>query len=202
MPRKTFIDGDVLPASDLNLLMNQSVMTFATSAARTTALPTPTEGMLTWLEDVNRYESYSGSAWEQVVTPGGWVAYTPTNNLTLGNGTLSAFYSRIGKTVTVRIRFTLGSTSVMPSFPTFNLPFTASSQSLISTAIVGNSFHFDSSADITVFGRARTFSGSQCDGVLDSVSGSQIRIGYVSATNPFTWGTGDRHELQLTYEAA
>jgi len=64
MPRKTFIDGDVLPASDLNnFLMNQSVMTFATTAARTTAIPTPVEGMLTYLEDVDRYEHWNGSAW-------------------------------------------------------------------------------------------------------------------------------------------
>ena len=68
MPRKTFIDGDVLPASDLNLLMNQSVMTFATAAARTTALPTPTEGMVSYLEDTNQLFIYSGSAWVAIAT--------------------------------------------------------------------------------------------------------------------------------------
>jgi hypothetical protein len=64
MPRKTFIDGDTLPASDLNnFLMNQSVMTFATSAARATAIPTPTEGMLTYLNDEDVYEAWTGSVW-------------------------------------------------------------------------------------------------------------------------------------------
>jgi hypothetical protein len=64
MPRKTFIDGDVLPASDLNnFLMNQSVMTFATSAARATAIPTPTEGMVTYRNDVDILENYNGVAW-------------------------------------------------------------------------------------------------------------------------------------------
>jgi hypothetical protein len=67
MPRKTFIDGDVLPASDLNnFLMNQSVMTFATAAARTTAIPTPNEGMVTYLESTESLDFYNGSAWAPV----------------------------------------------------------------------------------------------------------------------------------------
>jgi hypothetical protein len=65
MPRKTFIDGDVLPASDLNnFLMNQSVMTFATSAARATAIPTPTEGMVAFLNDSNLMTIYDGTNWK------------------------------------------------------------------------------------------------------------------------------------------
>jgi hypothetical protein len=64
MPRKTFVDGQTLPASDLNnFLMNQSVMTFTNAAARTTAITSPVEGMLTYLEDTNRYSYWNGSAW-------------------------------------------------------------------------------------------------------------------------------------------
>jgi hypothetical protein len=43
--------------------MNQSVMTFSSSAARATAIPTPTEGMVTYLEDTNLYTGYNGTAW-------------------------------------------------------------------------------------------------------------------------------------------
>lgn len=64
MAYKVFTNGATLPASDLNTyLMNQSVMVFADSSARATALTSPTEGMLTWLESVNRFEKYDGSAW-------------------------------------------------------------------------------------------------------------------------------------------
>jgi hypothetical protein len=42
--------------------MNQSVIVFADSAARTTAIPSPVTGMLTYLEDTNAYESWNGSA--------------------------------------------------------------------------------------------------------------------------------------------
>jgi hypothetical protein len=61
---KVFTNGSVLNASEINdNLMNQSVMVFSNATARSAALTSPLEGMLTWLEDVNRYENYNGSAW-------------------------------------------------------------------------------------------------------------------------------------------
>ena len=61
---KVFTNGSVLNASEINdNLMNQSVMVFSNSTARSAALTAPVEGMLTWLEDSNRYENYNGSAW-------------------------------------------------------------------------------------------------------------------------------------------
>ena len=64
---KVFSNGSVLNASEINdNLMNQSVMVFSNSTARAAALPTPLEGMLTWLEDVNRYENYNGTAWVEL----------------------------------------------------------------------------------------------------------------------------------------
>jgi hypothetical protein len=63
MAYKTFANGFPLPASDLNnFLMNQSVIVFADSAARTTAIPSPVQGMLTYLVDTSAYESWNGSA--------------------------------------------------------------------------------------------------------------------------------------------
>jgi hypothetical protein len=46
--------------------MNQSVIVFADAAARTTAIPSPVEGMLTYLEDTNAYESWNGSAFVNI----------------------------------------------------------------------------------------------------------------------------------------
>ena len=64
MPRKTFVAGDVLTASDMNtFLMDQSVMTFADSAARGSAIGTATEGMVTYLEDTDGLELWNGAAW-------------------------------------------------------------------------------------------------------------------------------------------
>jgi hypothetical protein len=62
---KLFNTGDVLTAAQVNTyLMQQSVMVFANSAARTTALSgVLAEGMLSYLQDTNAVEKYDGSAW-------------------------------------------------------------------------------------------------------------------------------------------
>jgi len=71
MAYKVFANGYPLQASELNnYLMNQSVIVFASSSARSAALTTPTEGMVTYLEDTNALEIYNGSA---------WAANTPTS---------------------------------------------------------------------------------------------------------------------------
>jgi hypothetical protein len=43
--------------------MNQSVITFSNSTARGSAITTPVEGMITYLEDTQTYESWDGTAW-------------------------------------------------------------------------------------------------------------------------------------------
>ena len=69
MAYKVFTNGSVLQASEINdNLMRQSVMVFSNAAARTAAITSPLEGMLTWLEYVNRYQSWNGTSW---VTPFG-----------------------------------------------------------------------------------------------------------------------------------
>ncbi len=66
MAYKVFANGFALNASELNTyLMNQSVMVFANASARTSSL-TPTEGMVTYLEDTNALEFYNGTAWSAV----------------------------------------------------------------------------------------------------------------------------------------
>jgi hypothetical protein len=61
---KVFTNGSVLNASEINdNLMNQSVMVFSNSTARSAALTSPVEGMITYLEDTAVYENYDGTAW-------------------------------------------------------------------------------------------------------------------------------------------
>jgi hypothetical protein len=64
---KTFATGDILTAADTNgYLMSQTVMVFASAAARTTAIASPQQGMLSFLKDTNVTQYYSGSAWVSV----------------------------------------------------------------------------------------------------------------------------------------
>jgi hypothetical protein len=62
---KLFQTGDVLTAAQVNTYLNeQTVMVFADSAARTTALSgVLAEGMMSYLQDTNAVEVYNGTAW-------------------------------------------------------------------------------------------------------------------------------------------
>ncbi len=68
MAFKVFSNGSTLPASDLNdYLMKQSVIVFSNSTARSSAITTPVEGMLTYLEDTNAYQYWDGTAWTNLI---------------------------------------------------------------------------------------------------------------------------------------
>lgn len=68
---KTFNTGDVLTAAQVQYyLQNQSIMYFATAAARDAALTAgiPQEGMFAYLADSNTVTYYTGSAWTNLFT--------------------------------------------------------------------------------------------------------------------------------------
>jgi hypothetical protein len=70
MPRKEFESFTRLDASDVNTyLMDQSVMTFGGTAARGSAIPTPVEGMVTYLEDSNTFEYWDSDSWDTLAPP-------------------------------------------------------------------------------------------------------------------------------------
>jgi len=74
--KKTFTAGDVLIAGDVNnYLMDQTVMNFATVAARSSAIPVPSTGMVSYVGDtgsetptsnIPQIQAYTGAAWESV----------------------------------------------------------------------------------------------------------------------------------------
>jgi hypothetical protein len=66
---KEFTTGDVLTAADANgYLASQVVMVFASAAARTSAIASPQEGMISFRKDADALEYYSGAAWVAVDT--------------------------------------------------------------------------------------------------------------------------------------
>jgi hypothetical protein len=86
MPSTTTLQGLPYPLSSdspagntqilvlANAVEQRVVMAFASSSARTTAFTnagvTALEGMLCWLEDVNRYDYYTGSTWRPLTELG------------------------------------------------------------------------------------------------------------------------------------
>jgi hypothetical protein len=74
---KLFTSGSVLTADQVNTyLMDQSVMRFASEAARTAAFggagePVLAEGMMSYLIDTDSVQVYDGTAWVAVGGSGG-----------------------------------------------------------------------------------------------------------------------------------
>ena len=65
---KSWVDGDILTAGDVNTyLMQQAVMVFADASARSTALTAPSEGMVTYLTGTDVIEYYDGAAWQPIL---------------------------------------------------------------------------------------------------------------------------------------
>lgn len=64
--RKTFSPGDVFTSTDLNgYLMDQMIMVFAGTAARASAIPTPSAGMVAY-STATGVQVYNGTAWVSV----------------------------------------------------------------------------------------------------------------------------------------
>ena len=84
---KLFATGDVLTAAQVNTyLMQQTVMVFASSAARTSALSgVLAEGMVSYLQDTNTLEVYDGAAW--VGATGDITALTAGTGISITNPT-------------------------------------------------------------------------------------------------------------------
>jgi phosphoribosylanthranilate isomerase len=67
--RKVWSAGDVLASADINgYLMDQSVMVFDNASARSSAIATATEGMMSYTKDDNAVQVYNGTAWTSVDT--------------------------------------------------------------------------------------------------------------------------------------
>ena len=82
-----FATGDVLTAAAANgYLASQVVMVFASSAARTSAITSPQEGMLSYLKDTNAVEAYDGAAWISVGSTGDITGVTAGTGIS-GGGT-------------------------------------------------------------------------------------------------------------------
>jgi hypothetical protein len=131
-----------------------------------------------------------------------WESYTPTFvNITVGNGILVARYSQINKVVTVQLKLTLGSTSVIGAGGgiTMSLPVTmATAQYANSASLIG----IGAGVDVSPFTNYQLW-------VLVA-SSTTVAFGYMTSnryqeifgTGPFTWTTNDVFTCSFTYEAA
>ena len=204
--RKVFTAGDVLTASDMqSYVMDQTVMVFAGTAARSSAIATPTEGMFAVSTDDVELAYYNGSAWVSALPVGAWKAYTPTlSGLTIGNGTLNFVYAQIGKTVHVRGIATLGTTSTMTGPLDIGIPVTSTGYSVTGMSPIGNATFWSGAVPIG-FGTLTSVGSASAFRILAINSASTYTtVADISSTVPFAWSTpsGKFVACSFTYEAA
>jgi hypothetical protein len=195
------VEGMVTYLNDSNSLsvnngtdwtIDRTIQVFAGTAARGSAIPSPVEGMYSHINATDSLEYYNGSAWSNV-GGGTWTSFTPNfTAVTVGNGTVSASYVKIGKTVIGYVQFTLGSTSSIATNARFNLPTTSKIQWInpkvtfidLGVVFVGEAFMDSNELYLLAVNTAGTYASAQV----------------VTATVPFTWTTGDDFSVTFIYE--
>jgi hypothetical protein len=202
--RRVFTAGDVLTASQIqDYLQDQTVMVFAGTAARSSAIATPTEGMFALTTDNDQLDYYNGSAWVSAVRIGAWQTYTPVwgSNGTqpvLGNSTITGAFAQIGKTVHFRIELNLltgGGFSVgTGSRYSFTTP----------TSINGTSFcsgyYYDVSAT-NFYPVTCRITGSSIDVAFYAAGPSTITGSVLGSSAPVVPATGDIYIFSGTYQS-
>lgn len=89
--RKVFAPNDILAAADvMGYLMDQSVMVFANATERSTEIPTPTEGMVSYLADTDNLQVYT-TTWRDLIVS--LNASQVVNTLTASTATSYTFAS-------------------------------------------------------------------------------------------------------------
>lgn len=129
---------------------------------------------------------------------GGYTSWTPTwSGLTVGNGTVTARYTQVGKTVRFDMQLLFGSTtSITTSYPSFTLPV-----ALAKTSVQCAGFWIDS-------GTAKYFNSYYLDNanlvffITTNVAGTYPSEAGISPTVPFTWTTNDIAVVSGSYEVA
>lgn len=138
-------------------------------------------------------------------TLGTYTAYTPTyGGFTLGNGTVTARYTQFNKTVHYHGVITLGSTSVMTGPLDISVPANYSSTHYpLVTEMGGVVMLYDASPGVLYAARMIALFGGTFRCVRQTQQGAtEISVGDMTATVPFTWTTSDSISWNLIYEAA
>lgn len=124
--------------------------------------------------------------------------WTPTfGNLTLGDGTSTGAYTKIGDTVTIYGKLVLGSTTTVGgTLSVTNLPFSASS-----SFSPGGLIRLLDQGTAAYLGMISISPNSI--GIRNAVaSTATLSSGTVNATTPFTWAATDQIEFNAVYKAA
>ncbi len=200
-----FVANNVLTAAQQNISAATGVPVFATTVTRDAAFgganKALAEGQMAYIEATDLLQYYSGSAWVDVVG-GAWTSFTPTlSGWTIGNGSFTAAYSKIGRLVNVRGNFLGGSTTTAASFFDMTPPVAANGfyNTFKQPGISAN--YYDTSAGTNYTLQGLWISTTIRIGALNTAS-TYATPSNMSGTIPVTYGTGDFISFSYSYEAA
>lgn len=130
---------------------------------------------------------YTNSKWRMIAhEQGAWIAYTPTFNGVIGNGTVTGRYRLSGVTMSYTISLVFGNTTTIGSV--LSIPYATAARHN------GPALLFDTSLS------------ARWGGITTRNSATQINVSYtgsganISAAVPFVWTTGDEIEISGNYE--
>ncbi|MFF3128501.1 hypothetical protein ACFVRD_40960 [Streptomyces sp. NPDC057908] len=132
---------------------------------------------------------------------GAWSSYTPvwtaaTTNPSLGNGSITGRYMKIGRTCHVRIDLTMGSTTTYGSGGwSLGLPVAASATGVQ----IGAAHAFQSQR---IAGHINIAAGATVGQVFFPTTALPASMSSASATVPVTWAAAGKLTIALTYETA
>jgi hypothetical protein len=124
-----FAPAEVLTAANVDgYLMRQTLMTFASEAARNSALSgVLDEGMITYQEDSNRITYYTGAAWVILSEPAqSWAGFAGTQGVSLTFSATSGWYQRKNGAFTAQMTATLSNSGTAANTIVATLPITLS----------------------------------------------------------------------------
>lgn len=175
---KLFNTGDVLTAAQVNTyLQEQTVMVFASSTARTTALSgVLAEGMMSYLQDTNAVEVYNGTSWVNVGNAGDLTEIVAGTGITVTSGT--------GPIPTVALTTPIAATNggtAQSTYTTGDLLYASGTNTLAKRAI-GSTGHV-----LTVSGGVPTWAAPAGGGkvlqVVSATTSTQVTIATTTYTD-------------------
>ena len=131
-----------------------------------------------------------------------WQTYAPTlsGGWANGNGTWTARYAQLGKTVFVRGKFVVGSLTTKGTGLTISLPVTATAAAVESTSIPPALAQAGGSNTQLLFGYIGTTSTFTLFAM--NAAGTYLTRTNVTAAIPAAWATSDEINFHFTYQAA